>query len=515
MKVCPACGAEYAEDAAFCARDRTPLQPAESRPGLVGQIVGERYQVERRLGEGGMGEVYLARHLLMGRRCALKVMAPSLSTNPDALGRFNREATNASRISHPNVCAVYDFGLTADGLGYLAMELVEGTTLAALAAAEPMPVSRATALVSQVAAGLQAAHDLGIVHRDLKLDNIMVTAGDRPTVKLVDFGIAKAMGGLGDASQRVTQSGFVVGTPEYMAPEQLAGDSLDGRADQYALALVFYRLVTGQLPFAADSAQETLVERLTAPPRPLASACPEAWFPGGLQAVLDVALARQPRDRYVTVTDFARALEAVPAGDAASTRVPGSAPGAIPPTRVTVASSRRRGLAVAGAVVVVGALATLVSIPDRAPEPPPESAADGGAGPSPATVGTGDTVVPAAQEGQAANTRMEIREPAKPVAVAADTLLPNLADLDVPERRRVIVQNELAIYRGIGMRVSSLRRARAAALLSSTYLEDSSRDSTRRTVLMDSARLFARRAWELNPSGEHKALLTQLDTVPR
>ena len=512
MKVCPACGAEYAEDAAFCARDRTPLQPAETRPGLAGLIVGERYQVEQRLGEGGMGEVYLARHLLMGRRCALKVMAPSLSTNPDALGRFNREATNASRISHPNVCAVYDFGLTADGLVYLAMELVEGATLAELAAAaEPMPVSRATALVSQAAAGLQAAHDLGIVHRDLKLENIMVTTGERPTVKLVDFGIAKAMEGIGDASQRVTRSGFVVGTPEYMAPEQLAGDPLDGRTDQYALALVFYRLVTGQLPFDADSAQETLVQRLTTPPRPLASACPEAGFPDGLQAVLDVALARQPRDRYVTVTDFARALEAVQAGDAASTRVPGSSAAAIPPTRVTVAPSRRRGLAVAGAVVVVGALATLVSIPDRAPEQLSPHAADSSAGPSPAAVDPGDPAVPTA----AANQRVEIREPALPVAVAADTLLPNLADLDVPDRRLVIVQNELAIYRGIGIRVSSQRRARAAALLSSTYLEDSSRDSTRRTVLMDSARLFARRAWELNPSGEHRALLAQLDTVPR
>jgi hypothetical protein len=513
VKVCPACGAEYAEDAAFCARDRTPLHPAESRPGLVGQIVGERYQVERRLGEGGMGEVYLARHLLMGRRCALKVMAPALSTSPDALGRFNREATNASRISHPNVCAVYDFGLTSDGLVYLAMELVDGVTLAELAAAgEPMSVPRATALVAQVAAGLQTAHDLGIVHRDLKLDNIMVTAGDRPTVKLVDFGIAKAMEGVGDASQRVTQSGFVVGTPAYMAPEQLAGDPLDGRADQYALALVFYRLVTGQLPFDADSAQETLVQRLTSPPRPLAAARPEAQFPDGLQSVIDVALARQPHDRYATVTDFARALDAVLTGDAASTRVLGIAAGSIPPTRSSMGLSRRRGLAVAGAVVVVGALATLVSMQDRAPEAQPRMAADSFADPAPAGVQARDTAVPVTQA-RATSNAPATREP--PAVVLADTLLPNLADLDVPDRRRVIVQNELAIYRGIGMRVSSQRRASAAALLSSTYLEDSSRDSTRRTVLMDSARLFARRAWELNPSREHKALLAQLDTVPQ
>lgn len=514
MKVCPACGAEYAEDAAFCARDRTPLLPAESRPGLVGQVVGDRYQVERRLGEGGMGEVYLARHLLMGRRCALKVMAPALSTNPDALSRFNREATNASRISHPSVCAVYDFGLTSDGLVYLAMELVDGESLAELATASgPMPPSRAAAIVTQVAAGLQAAHDLGIVHRDLKLDNIMIaTAGDSPTVKLVDFGIAKAMEGVGGASQRVTRTGFVVGTPEYMAPEQLAGDPLDGRADQYALALVFYRLVTGRLPFDGDSAQETMVQRLTTPPTPLATARPEARFPDGLQGVMDTALARQPRDRYPTVMDFARALDAVLSGDAASTRVLGLGAARIPPTRATAARSRRRGLAVAGAVVVVGVLASLVSMRDgvdRVPRREADTAATPAVG-----LEARDTVDRAGPE-PAPRTAPESRAPAASGVAVVDTLLPDLEDLDVPERRRAIVQNELAIYRGIGMRVSSQRRASAAALLSSTYLEDSSRDPNRRTVLMDSARLFASRAWELNPTGEHRALLAALDTVPQ
>src|SRR5439155_16543604 len=138
---------------------------------LIGQLVGERYQVERRLGAGGMGEVYLARHLLMGRPCALKLMARDLSHDPDAVSRFNREASSASRISHPNVCTVYDFGLTAEGLVYLAMEYVEGRTLSELLAQEgPLPLSRAAGLLEQCAAGLAAAHELGIVHRDLKPD---------------------------------------------------------------------------------------------------------------------------------------------------------------------------------------------------------------------------------------------------------------------------------------------------------------------------------------------------------
>ena len=310
MKVCPVCGTEYGDDAAFCSRDRSPLALADSgkASGLVGQLIGERYQVERRIGEGGMGQVYLARHVLMGRACALKVMSPALSRDPDAVSRFNREATNASRITHPNVCAVYDFGLTADGMVYLAMEYVEGQALSdVLERSSPMPVARAAKLITQCAAGLEAAHELGIVHRDLKPDNIMVmSARDRETAKLVDFGIAKAI--QGDAGQRVTRTGFVVGTPEYMAPEQLAGDPLDGRSDQYALALVFYRAITGQLPFEGASVQETLVKRLTDPPRPLAAVRPDVPFPAGLQGVMDRALARDPEQRYPSVTAFAESI---------------------------------------------------------------------------------------------------------------------------------------------------------------------------------------------------------------
>src|SRR5262249_45280595 len=132
VKVCPTCGTEYGDEAAFCARDRSPLSTPGA--GLVGQLLGDRYQIEAKLGQGAMAEVYRARHVLMGRICAIKVMTPNVSQDPDAIGRFNREATNASRIAHPNVCAVYDFGFTPDGLLYLAMEFVEGTTLTALLA---------------------------------------------------------------------------------------------------------------------------------------------------------------------------------------------------------------------------------------------------------------------------------------------------------------------------------------------------------------------------------------------
>ncbi len=309
MKICPACGTEYDDHAAFCSRDRSALRPKEGGGGLTGQVLGERYRIDRKLGEGGMSEVYLAHHVLMGRPSAVKILGGQLTRDPDAVGRFNREATNASRINHPNVCAIYDFGLTPDGLIYLAMEYVEGGTLTALLdRTGPLPVSRAIEIIKQCAAGLQAAHDLGIIHRDLKPDNIMANQGrSGDLVKLVDFGIAKAIDA--EREQQVTRTGLVVGTPEYMSPEQLSGDAIDARSDVYSLALVFYRMVTGTLPFQATTAQETMAKRLTEDPLPLAQALPTGIFPPGLQQVLDRGLARYPRDRCPSAPEFATGLE--------------------------------------------------------------------------------------------------------------------------------------------------------------------------------------------------------------
>ena len=332
MKVCPACQAEYSDEAAFCSHDRSPLNPSRNgdRDGgeLVGHVVGERYQVQRRIGGGGMGEVYLARHVLMGRPSALKVLNRTLMQDPDAITRMSREATNASRISHPNVCAVYDFGLTGDGLVFLAMEYVEGRTLSSLLEeGGALPLCRAARLMAQCAAGLQAAHDLGIVHRDLKPDNIMVvTGGEEETVKLVDFGIAKAIAGDdGVGGQGVTRSGFIVGTPEYMSPEQLAGAPLDARSDQYSLGLVFYQMITGRLPFEGDSLRGSLAKRLTDPPRPLSAANPGEGFPAGLEESVRRALSRDPGSRHASVQAFADSVARAAAGGPAP--VPSGAPG--------------------------------------------------------------------------------------------------------------------------------------------------------------------------------------------
>ena len=312
MKICPVCSTEYADDLRFCPNDGQTLRSSSPGTDLVGQVLADRYHVVRKLGEGGMGQVYLAEHVKMGRKSAIKVMSPSMVHDPDAVARFNREAANASRISHPNVCAVYDFGETPEGLIYLAMEFIEGEPLTELLAREgELPVARAGAIFLQVADALQAAHDLGIVHRDLKPDNVMLSRGRDGTdvVKVVDFGIAKVVGGRD--TQKVTKTGLVVGTPEFMSPEQLAGDPVDGRSDLYALALVFFKMLTGELPFAGTTAQDTMVQRLTDEPATLAEVRPDLRFPTGLQAALDTALARSPGDRYQSTAKFANDVAAV------------------------------------------------------------------------------------------------------------------------------------------------------------------------------------------------------------
>ena len=332
MKVCPVCSTEYPDEVKFCANDGSTLRASGPAASLIGQVIADRYHVVKKLGEGGMGQVYLAEHVKMGRRSAIKVMNPSMTHDTDAVARFNREAANASRITHPNVCAVYDFGETPDGMIYLAMEFIEGEPLTDVLEREgALPVPRAVEIFRQAADALQAAHDLGIVHRDLKPDNIMITRGREggDWVKVVDFGIAKAVGG-DEAGQKVTKTGLVVGTPEFMSPEQLSGDKVDGRSDLYSLALVFFRMLTGQLPFQADTVQETMIKRLTDEPTQLAQARPDLTFPQGLQQVLDTALARTPAQRYQSVAKFAADVRNV-----AGTRG-GSPTSATPATRADV-----------------------------------------------------------------------------------------------------------------------------------------------------------------------------------
>ena len=340
QKVCPTCGTEYPLSERFCPRDGTALRSSNAQADLIGSIVAERYHILKKLGEGGMGTVYLAEHVKMGRKAALKVMNPGMNSDPDAIARFNREAANASRLNHANVCAIYDFGETPEGLIYLAMEFIEGESLTSIIEKNGfLPAPRAAAIIHQAADALAVAHDYGIVHRDLKPDNIMI-AKDRDgsdVVKVVDFGIAKASS---SDAQKVTKTGLVVGTPEYMSPEQLAGDKLDGRSDIYSLGLVAFNCLTGLLPFPSNSAQEAMIMRLTDQPKTLAEMKPDIDWPPELQAVMDKVLARDADERYQKSAEFgrdiAKAVENMPAAIAAAagTMVMGAAAAEVPKTRM-------------------------------------------------------------------------------------------------------------------------------------------------------------------------------------
>jgi hypothetical protein len=371
-KLCTTCGTLYPADERFCPRDGTALRAQGNESELVGSIIADRYLVIRKLGEGGMGQVYLAEHVKMGRKSAVKVMNPRMVNDADAISRFNREAANASRITHQHVAAVYDFGETPEGLIYLAMEYVEGEPLTDIVQRDgALAPERAGEIVRQAGEGLAVAHDMGIVHRDLKPDNIMIAKhrDGSDFVKVVDFGIAKAAD---VEAQKVTRTGLVIGTPEYMSPEQIAGDPLDGRSDIYSLGLVAFNILAGRLPFPSKTAQESIILRLTDPPKRLAEMRPEIPWSPAVEAVMVKALQRDRAMRYQSAREFGNALHAavqgLPAtGRSGSTKVLEDPAAWVPPTRVsetTGASDQGEGgrlklrvIAAVGAIVIALAIA--------------------------------------------------------------------------------------------------------------------------------------------------------------
>jgi eukaryotic-like serine/threonine-protein kinase len=315
--------------------------------GLIGRVVGGRYRILSRLGEGATAAVFLAEHLRIGRKDAIKILFGSVAADPEAAARFLRGARNVSAIHHPNVCTIYDFGETDEGIQFLAMEYVPGEALSAILAREGyISTDRAILITLQVADALHAAHGAGIVHRDLKPGNIMVSRSvdGSDVVKVVDFDIAKGPAGADADGDELTRAGYVIGTPEYMSPEQLTGEALDGRSDVYSLGVVLFRMLTGSLPFRSRLPQDLLVERLTKAPLPLDDVT-ERPFPAPLQRVLDRALARRPADRQGSAAEFAREL--------AAAREPGPPPTIAAPSR----PGRHRWSAVAagGLVVLLGA----------------------------------------------------------------------------------------------------------------------------------------------------------------
>ncbi|PRP93852.1 Serine/threonine-protein kinase PknB [Enhygromyxa salina] len=270
---------------------------------LVGAVLHDRYEVQSLLGSGGMGAVFRARHTGLERDVAIKVLRPELGRDSSVAKRFEREATSASRLDHPNCVRVTDFGTTEDGTTYLVMELLEGSELEARLG-RPWAPEAMIETAKQMLCGLEHAHHFGIIHRDLKPENVFLTTDFRgeELVKLVDFGIAKLLDEQG--VEKLTRQGIVFGTPRYMAPEQAAGGKIDARSDLYAAGLIFYEMLAGRPPFEADEPAQLLRMQIMAPPPPL----PES-VPAALAGVVDKLLEKSKADRYASAREVIDALE--------------------------------------------------------------------------------------------------------------------------------------------------------------------------------------------------------------
>jgi eukaryotic-like serine/threonine-protein kinase len=330
---CPKCGSVYTDTARFCPKDGSMLVEVQSKPkppssgsgtgvrtpptpkpgldrasSLSNQILDARYEVLKKLGEGGMSYVYLAREISSGDTIAIKVLSPRLAADKSSVERLRREAGLAMRLDHPNVCRILRLGESEDGLIYLVMPFLKGELLSDREVrGGPMDIPEGVGLLRQMCAGLHHAHELQIVHRDLKPENIMLVAedggGDRAVV--MDFGLAKERRA-DPAIAKLTATGIILGTPEFMSPEQIRGKPLDARSDVYALGIVAFEMFTGKLPFQGRNAQEMMIARLRGQPIPVRQLRPDT--PPTVEKALTKALQTNPDDRYATAVEFADAL---------------------------------------------------------------------------------------------------------------------------------------------------------------------------------------------------------------
>ncbi len=278
----------------------------------IGTELDDRYQVLAELGQGGMGEVYLVGHIHTGRQEALKVLRPELAASPEFVSRLRREARAVNRLNHPNIITMYDFGRLPDGRYYLTMEFAEGESLAKVLEREGAPpIPRTVDLLRQVCRALDHAHKRGVIHRDLKPDNLfLANYRDTPILKILDFGLAKILD-FSDRESQVTPNGSIYGTPAYMAPEQLLGDSQDDRTDLYSLGCVAFELLTGQRPFIGRTIQLVTAHLTLAPPRP-SELRPDAGIPTELEELVLSCMAKQPNERPPSAQHVLGCLDALP-----------------------------------------------------------------------------------------------------------------------------------------------------------------------------------------------------------
>jgi tRNA A-37 threonylcarbamoyl transferase component Bud32 len=308
---CEACGEANAEGARFCARCGAILPSGPKGPDpLIGQILGGRFRVTGVIGEGGMGVVYQGEQQLGSsvRKVAIKTLHQHLSKDPSVLARFHREVGTVAELEHPNTIKVYDFGTTGDGTLYIAMEFVAGKPLSDVIRDDHrLNADRVVKILRQVCGALDEAHNKGIIHRDLKPENVILTnrAGETDFVKVLDFGIA-ARSESADAQKeaKLTQQGMVLGTPPYMSPEQFTGKALDARSDVYSLGVMAYEMLTGRLPFDADTPWQWATQHMTAQPMAFEVAAPTSTIPSNLRGSVMRALSKDREQRQSSAREF-------------------------------------------------------------------------------------------------------------------------------------------------------------------------------------------------------------------
>lgn len=327
MKTCPKCGTEYTDTTTLCPSDGVALE--STTDALLGQTLAGKYRIEERLNAGGMGTVYRGTHVLMDKTVAIKVLRPSLAADEKIVARFSREARAASRISHPHALSVTDFGEAEGGVVFLVMEYLSGSTLKEIIRQEnPMPLARVVEIIRQVGSALDAAHEQGVVHRDLKSENIMLLGTNGPDyAKVLDFGIAKIKEPVGTYNPGLTAPDLVIGTPQYMSPEQCSqSQDIDARSDIYSLGVIVYEMLVGQVPFTGESPTAIMMKHLQEPSPSVLDK--RSDVPAAVGRVVTRAMAKRPDDRYLSVREMVEDL----------TIASGMEPNASPPTPSSAAN---------------------------------------------------------------------------------------------------------------------------------------------------------------------------------
>jgi serine/threonine protein kinase len=304
MKYCPICDKDFGDEVTICDVDGSVLRDRTPRPDtLVGRTIRGRYRVLERLGEGGMAIVYLAEQINVERKVALKVLHGRYSEDEEFVKRFRQEARLAASLNHSSVIRIYDFDQAADGMLFIAMEYLKGRNLKEFIQARVVDVEKAVGFGIQIAEGLATAHRAGVIHRDVKPENIMVLSGDQD-IKLMDFGIARLRES--DAATRLTRAGIIMGTPLYMAPEQIEGGDVTERTDIYAFGIVLYEMLSGTVPFRAPTPSAVLMKHLKEVPMPLRKLRGE--IPASIERIVIQTLEKKPDRRPKTMDQVASAL---------------------------------------------------------------------------------------------------------------------------------------------------------------------------------------------------------------